>query len=143
MANTIEFMGNLKIKVDLSHLEEKCNNVIELVCQQMNMEYIGKRVCSNPKTKDVRSCFEIVKFHETYFSLQSYNEVEKEHIFAFKSLPEDANIETDYEPLSNYKYCIEYTKGNVVEKWYYKDEEAKTAIVVLNAYGNKAVLREI
>jgi len=108
------------------------------------MEYIGKmvRVCKNDP-KEVRSCFEIVKFHDTYFVFDFYEGVDNEYIFVFESLPEDTNIETDYEPLTNYKYCLEYDNGEEIKKWYYKAIEAAEAIAIARGYGEKAYIRKI
>ena len=142
MANRIKFTGTLKLELDLSHLKEIGDNLIEIVCQYTKMKYLGKRVCIK-HSKNTRSCFEVVRFHATFFVLESYEEVDKKYIFVFKSLPEDTNIGNDYEPLKNYKYCLEYNNGEKIEKWYYKAIEAAEAIAVARAYGEKATICEI
>jgi len=142
MANTIKFTGNLKLELDLSHLEEIGDNLIEIVCEYTKMKYFGKRVCIAP-SKNIRSCFEVVRFHATFFVLDSYEKVDKKYVLIFKSLPENTNIKTDYEPLKNYKYCIEYDNGEEIKKWYYKAIEATEAIAVARAYGEKATICEI
>lgn len=144
MANTIKFTGKLKVEVDLSHLGEMYGNEIELACHEMKMKYIGKMVCKNKNTpKNVRSCFEIIKFRDTYFDFEFYDGDNGKYVFVFESLPEDTNIEADYEPLTNYKYCLEYDNGEEIKKWYYKIIEAAEAIAVARSYGENATIREI